>query len=364
MLHPFRAVAVLFVVAPALGAQPATDGRLHDQGREMTERSERADARLDALRPILGAWDVAVTTFPTDSTTHEAVGQAEVAYMNRGYAYQERRRIPEAAPGRTDDALSFLVFSPGPARWALGEGRSETEHIEVYDGDLDGDALVLRTAVRRAGGTLLTFERVRYDLGDDAFTVTVETSTDDGATWAPREVRRYTRRDAAPDLLAVRDDDGVPAPGLPEAARQFDFLLGVWDAQHEIRRPGGPPIAFPTTATASVVLGGRGILEHSWFDLDPSLPDAATTILRVYNRAERRWESLYMTNRANTLLDFGGAWEGDRMVLHLFDTRLGDPISRFVFHDIEADSYRWFAESSTDRGETFTTTWTIDVTRR
>jgi len=122
--------------------------------------------------------------------------------------------------------------------------------------------------------------------------------------------------------------------------------------------------APPTTATASIALGGHGVLEHSWFDLDPSLPDAATSILRLYNRAERRWESLYLTNRGNTLLDFGGAKEGDRIVLHLFDTRLGDTISRFVFHNIEPDGYRWFAESSTDRGATFATTWTIDMTRR
>ena len=206
---------------------------------------------------------------------------------------------------------------------------------------------------------------MRYALnGDDAFTVTVETSTDDGVTWTPREMRRYTRRASEADLLAVRDDPGQPAAGLPDEARQFDFLLGTWDAQHEIRRPGAPPIRFPTTTTASIVLGGRGLMEHSWFDLDPNLPDAATTILRIYNRAERRWESLYLTNRGNTVLDFGGAWEGDRVVLHSFDTRLGDPISRYVFHSIEDDHYLWFAETSTDRGETFTTTWTIDVTRR
>lgn len=358
-----RSAPLLLAACVAVPAPAQTDGRLHDSGRGLAERSPRADARLDALRPVLGTWDVAVTTFPTDSTTHRAAGQAEITYMNRGYAYQERRVVPDAAPGRTDHALSFLVFTPGPDRWALGEGRSETEHIEVYDGALDGETLTLRTAVRRQGGTRLTHERVRYALAGDAFTVTVETSTDDGATWTPRETRAYTRRADAP-ALDVRADDGVPAPGLPAEARQFDFLLGVWDAQHEITRPGAPPIAFPTTATASLALGGHGIVEHSWFDLDPSLPDAATTILRLYNRAERRWESLYLANRGNALLDFGGAWEGDRMVLHSFDTRLTDTISRYVFHAIEPDHYLWFAESSTDRGATFATTWTIDVTRR
>ncbi|MBC13003.1 MAG: hypothetical protein CMM85_08555 [Rhodothermaceae bacterium] len=359
-MRRFLVLAAALVALPALAQ---TDGRLHDQGHALTDRSPRADGRLDAARPLLGTWDVAVTTFPTDTTTHTATGQAEITYMNRGYALMERRIVEDAVPGRTDHALSFLVFSPGPDRWALGEGRSETEHIEVYDGVAEAGGLALRTAVRRGGGTLLTYERVRYAMADDGLTVTVETSTDDGATWAPHERRSYTRRAAAP-LLAVRADDGVPAEGLPAEARQFDFLLGVWDAQHQITLPTGQQVAFPTTTTASIALGGHGLLEHSWFDLDPTLPDAATTILRLYNRAERRWESLYLTNRVNTLLDFGGAWEGDRMVLHPFDTHLGGTISRFVFYDIEPDRYLWLAESSTDRGETFTTTWTIDVTRR
>jgi hypothetical protein len=51
------------------------------------------------------------------------------------------------------------------------------------------------------------------------------------------------------------------------------------------------------------------------------------------------------------------------MVLHSFDTHLGDTISRFVFHSIEPDRYQWFAENSTDRGQTFNETWTIDIQR-
>lgn len=52
-------------------------------------------------------------------------------------------------------------------------------------------------------------------------------------------------------------------------------------------------------------------------------------------------------------------------MLTLFETDTATPpISHFIFHDIEADRYQWFAESSRDRGETFQTTWTIEMTRR
>ena len=79
----------------------------------------------------------------------------------------------------------------------------------------------------------------------------------------------------------------------------------------------------------------------------------------------RRWESLYMANRGNGALFFGGQDEGDRIVLGLFETNLDfGPMIRFVFHDIQGDEYHWYSESSTDRGQTWTKTWIIDVTRQ
>ena len=361
---PMRAVLFLLALASAASAQPALDGHLFDQGRAMTEPSPRADAALGHMSALLGQWDVAVTTHPTDSTTAEAEGTAEITYMNRGYAYQERRHVPGADGGETEDAMSFLVYTPAAALWALGEARATTEHVEVFDGTASADGLVLTTAVRRGGGTRLTHLRISYVFdGPDAFGVAQAASTDGGATWTPEETRRYTRRPPSDAFMAVRADHGEPASGLPDAARDFDFLIGTWDAAHRINL-GGQWVSFPTTATGVYALGGRAVLEHSWFDLDPSLPDAATTILRVYNRAERRWESLYLANRGNSLLHFGGRREGDRVVLHTFGTRRTDTLSRFVFHSIEPDRYQWFAESSTDRGATFAQTWTIDLTRR
>jgi hypothetical protein len=49
-------------------------------------------------------------------------------------------------------------------------------------------------------------------------------------------------------------------------------------------------------------------------------------------------------------------------VLHTFDVDSTGVLSRFVFHDIRENGYRWYAERSQDRGQTFQKTWTIDVT--
>ena len=117
--------------------------------------------------------------------------------------------------------------------------------------------------------------------------------------------------------------------------------------------------------TAVYALNGHAILEHNWYDVDPNVPDAATTIVRIYNRAMRRWESLYLDNRGHSQLFFGGAKDGDKVILHNFEANTTSPlIPRYVFHDIAKDSYAWYAENSTDRGKTFNQTWGITFARK
>jgi hypothetical protein len=128
--------------------------------------------------------------------------------------------------------------------------------------------------------------------------------------------------------------------------------------------PNGQRAQWPANATAVYALNGSAVLEFNWFDLDPNLPDAATTILRLYNRGMRRWENLYMTNRSQSVLLFGSVQEGDEIVLHSFEAGASGTMSRWVFHGIEKDAYQWYGASSTDRGENWNTTWTIDFARK
>lgn len=355
---------VLFFLSEAV-AQSANDGRLFDQGREMTERSPRAPEALDQLVGVTGQWDVEVTYHPTDSTTHIASGLAEFTFMNRGWSLMERLHVDDFdGNGNANDAMAFMTFNPTTERYELGEASSFTEHISVYDGVFENDRLVLTTAERRRGGGGITTYRIVYTArSNDRLSMVLEESTNFGRSWKPLLRREYSRRTTSSDFMSVQEDYGTATSTQPDEARQFDFLLGEWTANHNILL-GGNWIQYPTNTTAVFVMGGHAILEHNWFNLDTNHPEAATSIIRLYNRAERRWESLYLNNRSNSLLHFGGVWENDQMVLHSFNTRLTDTISRWVFHSFEPDRYQWFAESSTDRGATFNETWTIDVVRK
>lgn len=366
IFKPVFLLAALLVLPLAARAQTANDGHLFDQGRAMTERSPRASDVIDRMKGYLGQWDVAVTTYPTDTTTVTSQGQAEVTYMNRGYAYQERLHVPGYdAEGTAASMMSFLSFDPTNNVWALGEASSYTESISMYNGDFEGGKLTLGTVLRERGGTQLTHYRLTYTFaGSNQLTTLLESSTGNTTAWKPVEQRVYQRRTPSDTFMATMDGYGAAASDLPEEAHEFDFLLGTWDAVHNMLF-GGQWIQFPTNATAVRALGGSAILEHSWFDLDPNLPDAATSIIRIYNRSMRRWESLYLQNRSNSLLFFGGAKDGEDLVLHMFESHTADPpISRFVFHDIGTDTYAWYAQNSTDRGRTFNKTWTIEFTRR
>ncbi len=355
----------MFVWQPLSQGQSLRDGNLFDQGRSMTEKSPRAPEDLDKMKDVLGQWDVSVTTYPTDSTSFSATGLAEITYMNRGYAYMNRMHIPDYdEAGHEASVIQFLNYDPLNATWVLGEASSYTESVAMYNGDFKGKKLVLSTGVRQNGSSLVSWHEMELAFKSaDKFSVSLKTSTNGGEDWRPVSKQVFTRRDVSPDFMMTQEGIGEASPDRPKQTAQFDFLLGEWNASHNILF-NGQWIQFPTTATAVHVLNGHAILEHSWFDLDPSLPDAATSIIRIYNRSMRRWESLFLNNRGNSQLFFGGQKEDDEIVLHNFESNSVSTIPRYVFHNIAADNYAWYAESSSDRGKTFNKTWEISFARK
>lgn len=349
------------------GAQYLRDGRVFDPGFAMSERAEDAPEQLDEMAFYYGHWDVTYRTFRDDSLLHEARGLARVNYMNRGHAIMERFHcIDFDGAGNELSTISFLAYNTANSVWSLGVANSFTESIVAYSGTFaDGD-LLLTGSARRAGGVqLYLFEFSFTCIGEDAFDVELRESTDFGKTWSRIVVKEYRRRAASDGFLTWTTEYGAAAPRLPREARQFDFLIGEWDAHQTITVANGQSVQFPSIATAVYTLNGHAVMECGWYDVDPSLPDAATSIVRIYNRVTRRWECMYTTNRFNSVLFFGGVREGKNIVLHLFDTDLTNPtIQYYVFHNIRQDGYDWYAQSSTDRGANFDTTWVINVTRR
>ena len=386
-LTPGAVLLALLIASPTLAADSKTllrDGKLFDPSVTRTQPAESAPEQLARLAGLVGDWTVAMELHqpgPEGVTVKKSQGRARVTFMNRGHALMERTRVENfdgtgEGQGHRMSTLAFWNVDAAGV-WSVGEVNSWTESIRLYSGALEGDEnatrLVVHDAFRPGGGpTLLLLRRTYAFTGSDQFTLTQEASTDLGASWATSVVRDYRRHQAegseSPfdlDFFPVRDDLGLAAPSRPEEAAQFDFLLGEFDAKHWLKTPDGQERSWPASATAVNVLDGHAILEFGSFDVDPSLPDAATSIVRIYNRAMRRWESLYLPNRSHSPLYFGGVQEGDDIVLHLFGAQTGvGSVFRWIFYDVKKDSYLWKGLSSPDRGETFQPTWTIEFQRR
>lgn len=362
------AICTLSIAPPSTAAEPAPpirDGKLFDPGIGLEAPAKGAPKELARLLPFVGDWDLEMKIHRPGGEVLSSKGSAKIAFMNRGHAVMERTRVADFdGEGHAMATMAFLAVD-GNGVWTVGEGNSWTEAIRLASGGFDGGRLVVHDAMRPGGGPLLLYFRRTYGTtGEGRFEMKLEVSRDLGESWSPALIRRYRKRPPSEDHFPVRDDHGKAAPGRPAEAAQFDFLLGEFDASHWMKRPQGE-VRWRANATAVHALDGHGLLEFNWFDTDPSLPDAATSILRLYNRSMRRWESLFLTNRGNSALHFGGVQEGDRIVLHPFDAQTGsNPLSQWIFYDIEPDSYRWKGLQSQDRGQSFSPGWTIDFVRK
>ncbi|MDX1741215.1 MAG: hypothetical protein R3178_07985 [Rhodothermales bacterium] len=357
--------AVLFFCSDA-AADSITlrNGRSFDPGIEMTSRAEGAPEALDILGTFRGQYDVDYQEVTTDGTGSSARCLAEVTYFNRGHGILEHLHCPaDAGLGHELNTLTYLVHNPSLEKWVRGHVDSYREAIEVAAGEFVGSRLVLHDARRRRGGPVLTFIRHSYVRRTDSWMeITTEESIDGGESWQTRSARIMKRREPSATFLANASGPGSFAADLPAEARQFDFLIGRHEASNLLSLPDGESVSWKSNATAVHALNGHAVLEFNWFDSDPNLPDAATTIVRIYNRAMRRWESLFLANRNHSVLHFGGRKEDNRMVLTLFEADAAAlAIPRFVFHNIGDSRYEWYSESSLDRGKTYSKNWTIKV---
>lgn len=380
MTHRVLAVAgAALALAPSLvhAGEPLRDGVRFDPGAAMTEPAEGAPEGLASLAWMRGDHDVFCTYVVDDTTKYEAQGVASITFMNRGYSLMERFYCADFYGAGTEvSTLAFIVANPQRGLYSWSEANSYTQSIDVYSGAanaLAGDdgkgpwKLVLRHAERHNGNDVLTYYRMTIERETaSGFTTTLDESTDFGETWKRRVVKRYgpmTRVDAT--FLAPDGSYGSPAPDLPEEAHDFDFLVGEWDASNDMTFPNGQTARWKANATAVYMMNGHCVMEFNWFDTDPNLPDAATTIVRLWNGQMRRWENLYLTNRSNSPLYFGGVREGDRIVLHRFNADAeGATINRWIFHSMEKNTYGWYGYTSRDRGETWAKTWIIDFARK
>lgn len=364
-------IKYIFFLIPAIiiNAQLVNprDGQIFDEGFEMTQESASASPQLKEFRYLIGIWDVNINTTIDDTTVINSKGFSRISYMNRGHSIFESFSAKDFN-GRGDElnTIFFIAYNNSYNQWNLGIADSYKENISIFNGTNSGRDLLLKNSLRRNGGVLIYNYKLEIKHTDNnSFSLIISESSDFLPAWKIIVERTYTRREEITRLLIEKNIYGQPAPERPAEAAQFDFLIGEWTAYQQIQLAPEQWAKFPSSSTAVYVLNGHAVMEYNWYDVDPGLPDAAATIVRIYNSAMRRWECMYLTNRSNSILYFGGVMEGEKIVLNLFEIdNSSSSISYFTFYDIKEDSYQWHAQVSSDRGKSFEKTWTINSVRK
>ncbi len=173
-----------------------------------------------------------------------------------------------------------------------------------------------------------------------------------------------TRSDlpSRPVPLPARDGIGAPVPLPDEQARQFDFWLGEWDVQNKHVTRGG---SWNDTGSAIVrvqpVVDGGAVLEQ-WKGTVKGNPLIGFS-LRAYDPALDRWV-IWLNWHGGTPGGFfrmDGSRVGDRIEQFPPDDRTA---LRYSFTNAFEDSAQWEEARSRDGGDSWITTWVMQLTRR
>ena len=158
-------------------------------------------------------------------------------------------------------------------------------------------------------------------------------------------------------------------PPAPEEMQQMAWFIGEWEVVSRFLNKEGEWIEEHLRAEHSYVLGGHTIFEHFGGPVF-QMPFEGWS-LRKYNTTEKRWEQRWVDVSAGGFADWTGHWDADSKTFTGYANRTldeeGKPKEtavREVFSDISAQSFAWRFERTTDNGQSWTVSWTLDYTRR
>lgn len=184
-------------------------------------------------------------------------------------------------------------------------------------------------------------------------------STDDGATWEVNWRNYFTRTATEPSPLAK----------LPDAPKDWDFLVGHWNVHHRRLRKrlvgNDDWDEFDGTLTNWPVLGGHGNVSDNVMNFPSGIVRGVG--LRMYDTTSKEYSSWWIDTRDPSVLGTPvrgrmnngvGTFIGD-------DTLNGRTIkTRVQWSEITARSARWEQSSSADGGTTWEINWISTFTRK
>ena len=320
-------------------------------------------ARAADWRWLVGNWDVwhrrLKERLVGDTDWEEFPGKSALWLAMGGQATVDDNIID--LPGGSYRGLTLRAFDPAARKWSIWwlDGRTPTRIDPPVLGDFEGGSgtFLGRDTLR---GQPITMRFRWHDIHtarpwwEQAF------SADDGASWEVNWRNYFTRTADAPS----------PLPGLPDAPRDFDFLVGQWDVRHRRLRQrlvgSDEWDSFDGTFVNWPVLGGKGNVGDNVMNF----PDGTVRGIgfRAFDPEARQWLSWWLDNRTPSIIgppgiggfaaDGTGTFIGD-------ETHEGRPVkTRVIWSHITDRSARWEQSSSVDDGATWEPNWISEFSRK
>jgi hypothetical protein len=130
----------------------------------------------------------------------------------------------------------------------------------------------------------------------------------------------------------------------------FDYLLGDWQFTADNKQYGKSNGRWSAVRLAT----GQILDEYRLVD-DKGVTFYVTATIRNYDAIHDRWELIGMDDR-NGLQDFGTAQRvgGEMRIEQKFGVSGGNPtMMRIRYYNIQANSFSWAGDQSTDNGKTW-----------
>jgi len=136
-------------------------------------------------------------------------------------------------------------------------------------------------------------------------------------------------------------------------SREFDFWIGEWDVKSAQGQPAGQ-------SKIEIILGECVILEN-WTSALPNMYSGKS--FNLYNPTTQKWMQTWVDDKGAVLEFINGEYKDNKMVfVTLPDAQ--KTITRLTFHKLSPDLVRQYFETTTDNGQSWTTTIDLQYHRR
>jgi hypothetical protein len=131
----------------------------------------------------------------------------------------------------------------------------------------------------------------------------------------------------------------------------FERFVGTWDVSYEIFDKDGKTRTYRGQVTYKWILDGRALQEVWTSDSLSKEPQPYSTSIGFQDGKRDRWTEVWIYPAQGMTLSVSGVAEGERIVLTGRDDAGAN--QRWEIGDIQADSFVYHFEVSTDEGKTW-----------